>query len=212
MSKTSKLDRETIVGTWAYWSLKDFYVAFDIENKFSVYSTFFCHQGLEKMCKAYLIGTKASRYESLSIQVARKEVNDIAKNECGHDLREMIKNLISYNVLHENIFKNKYAKYGNKDVTGKSIIKILEKAYLECRYPVPNPIHKNYPVKTKGLIIIYDSPLSSTKLRKFAYEVGLKIIEKIEKDFNMIIPREKFSTKINDEDWIRFRRIFFNDI
>ncbi len=163
------------------------------------------------MCKAYLLGKRSSEYESFPEQQGRKKVDNIAKNECGHNLNEMIKKLISYGVLDQNIFKNKYAKYGVKDITGKDITKILEKAYLECRYPIPNPVYKNYPIK-KGRIKIFDDPLGLSEPRKFAFEVGHKIIEKIEKNFNISIPKNKFYTNIDEKDWTRFRRIFFQDI
>jgi hypothetical protein len=127
----------------------------------------------------------------------------------GHDLQDMINKLISYAVLDQNILKHKYAKYGVQDINGNGIIRILEKAYLECRYPVPNPVYKNYPIK-RGRI--YDDPLGSSEPRKFAFDIGLKIIERIEKNFNISIPRENYYSHIDKEEWTRFRRIFFKDI
>lgn len=206
-----KLKREEVVRTWARSGIKDFCIVFHIENKFAHYSTFFCHQGLEKLCKAYLLGTRAAEYESASVSATKNRIDEIARNECGHDLEEMIMKLVSFKVLDKSIFKKKYATFGEKDITGKNIIRILEKAYLECRYPVPNPVHRNYPIKTKGQIKIFDSPIGSTKLRTFAYETGLEIIEKIGQDFNLVISRDKFSSSIDDGDWIRFRRIFFKE-
>lgn len=209
-----KLSRETVIELWVFCAIRDLHIAFYLEKYFRWYVLFFCHQGLEKLCKAYLLGIRSSEYESCPEQQGKQIVNRIAINECGHDLKDMIKKLISYGVLDQNIFRQKYAKYGVQDINGNGIIKILERAYLECRYPVPHPIYQNYPIKKrkKGQMKIFDDPLGSSEPRKFAFDIGLKIIERIEKDFNIPIPRENFYSHIDKEDWTRFRRIFFRDI
>lgn len=202
-----------VVKTWVRRGLRDFYMAFYLSDKFPFYTAFFCHQGLEKICKAYLIGTMASDYEHLPKQNAVIEIDKIAKDKkkMGHNLKEMMNKLVSLNVLDNDILLNKYTRCGKKDVTGKEIVEILESAYLECRYPVPNPVHKKFPLSGKGKNTIYWSPIGSSDPEKFAKEIGLKIIKKVESDFKIKIPRDKLSSAIDDKDWIRFRRIFFKD-
>jgi len=97
-----------------------------------------------------------------------------------------------------------------KKITGETIIEILEKAYDEYRYPVPEPISKKYPI-TKNGKVLWD-PLGATEPREFAFKVGLEVIIKIEQDFSISIPRERLPYSINEDDWIRFRRLFFKDI
>jgi len=208
------LKREDAVGTWARSGIKDFFIAFHIENKFPRYSTFFCYQGLEKNCKAYLLGTKAAEYENLPRQQAKEKIDKIVRDRktMGHGLKKMINDLISHSVLAREILTKEYGDLsygGGNKITGLKCMEILEKAYIECRYPVPGPISKSYLLpKYKN---IFWEPLGSSEPEKFAYEVGLTVIEKIGNDFNMAIPRDKFSSSIDDEDWIRFRRIFFKE-
>lgn len=157
-----KLDKKVVVKTWARRGVVDFYLGFEISEKVPWYPPFFYCQGLEKICKAYLLGTKASEYEPLSEQEAKKKIDGIAKNlsKClkqGHCLKEMIEQLISLHVLDKSVLTKKYANYGAQDITGEKIIEILEKAYTECRYPVPDSISKRYPL---GRNIKWD-PLAS---------------------------------------------------
>ena len=60
---TQRLDRTTVVKWWTRIGIKDYFVAFRLAEEFPAYSTFFAHQGLEKSCKAYLLGTYAEEYE-----------------------------------------------------------------------------------------------------------------------------------------------------
>lgn len=193
-----------MVSVWTDRGIEDFYIAFSIEENFRGYCTFFCHQGLEKLCKAYLLGERASEYESLPEVKAREEVNKIAK-DLGHSLEEMIKDLINKGVMAQGIMTKKYGY-----ITGEECIQILEQGYIECRYPVPEPIHKKYPLTNKkgqrmgGWL----DPLHSSEPREFAYDVGRAIIRRTEKDFNISIQRDR----VDDGNWTRFRRLFFEDM
>jgi HEPN domain-containing protein len=199
---------------WARAGVDDFYFVFFLEESggFSAYSTFFCHQGLEKICKAYLLGCRASEYETKEVTQAKKIIDEIARNKCGHDITEMIVSLVKNNVLNDHFLKKKYAEYDGKQVTGKDMIKILEKAYIEARYPVRNPVHENYPLLNKARLKIgYHSPIGSSEPRRFAFGIGLEVLKRIERDFNVTVPRENFKSSIPDNDWVRFRRIFFGE-
>ena len=85
-----KINKGSVVNLWVSYGIKDFYISFEFEaaNKWHEYSTFFCHQGLEKMCKAYLLATKAKEYESRTSGNALEKVNKIAKG-FGHDLQKL---------------------------------------------------------------------------------------------------------------------------
>ena len=209
-----KINKESVVMTWARAGVDDFYLVFFLEGSggFPAYSTFFCHQGLEKMCKAYLLGCRSLEYETKEATQAKKIIDKIARNECGHDITEMIGNLVKNNVLNDYLLKKKYAEYDGRQVTDKGMIKILEKAYIEARYPVPNPVHKDYPLLNKaGRKIGYHSPIGSSEAKRFAFGVGLEVMKSIERDFNVTVPRENFKSSIADIDWVRFCRIFFGE-
>lgn len=197
---------------WAFGGVEDFYIAFDISDRFRRYVAFFYHQGLEKICKAYLLGTMAPEYESKTEQEARMKVNELATG-MGHKLEEMINTLVNCQVLDKSILEKSYGDFDGKAITGEKCIEILKRAYLECRYPVPKSVYENYPLSNKKGKAIggYWDPVASSEIREFAYEVALRLIKKIEEGFNVSIPRYNFSTAIKDEDWIRFRRFFFKD-
>src|SRR3989304_9412941 len=127
-----KSNKQKITLTWILHGLKDFYISFEFEdaNKWHEYSTFFCHQGLEKICKAYLIATKAAEYEDLSEKQALERIDKIAKG-FGHELRKLMGLLCLKNVLSKADLLQKIGGY-----TGDELIDILEKAYIESRYPV----------------------------------------------------------------------------
>lgn len=193
MNNFLKLSREDVIKAWVRSGIKDFRIADDMSDKWPFYVAFFYHQGLEKLCKAYLLGTMASEYESLSRQEAKKRIDEIArdKKKMGHNLSKMIERLIEANVLDKSILTKKYKVMPVLEITGEKFIEILEKAYTECRYPVPDPVHKKYSLNNKGKV--HWVPRASSDLEEFAYQVRLIIIEKLEKDFNMTIPRDELS-------------------
>ncbi len=204
----STLTREDIVEAWVYSGMLDFYIAFFMSNKnFHEYSIFYYHQGLEKVCKAYLLGARSAEYEALPEQEARKKVDVIAR-EMGHKLREMISQLIAARILDGDILKKKMCDLENKAIDGNGIIKFLEKAYLESRYLVPKFAYEEYPLSE---IEGWWDPITSCPLDDFADDIGLKVIQRIERDFSLSVSREKPRNAIEDEDWIRFRRMFFKD-
>lgn len=217
MDKT--ITKEKVVRLWTIRGIAEFYIGFDIWDRFAWYSAFFWHQGLEKFCKVYLLGTKSLQSENLREHQARKTIDEIVRREMGHHLIEMIDKLIAINVLDEEI-KTEVHHYFGKDFTGKELIEILEKAYEECRYPLtPVPIEPVYFTPEK---ISWRHPLSSRELMDFAFKTGLKILKRIEQDFNFITPRDnflitkdgervKFLTFVKDKDWMRFRRVFFRE-
>jgi hypothetical protein len=207
MSK--KLNKVTVVTMWARLAIQDFFIAFYLNDKFPWYSTFFCHQGLEKICKAYLLGTLAAEYKSLSFTEAKAKINKLAKDKrrMGHDLKGMIDKLISIDVLHSNVLTNKYA---GAPITGERIIEVLDSAYLECRYPVPFGVHEQYPIKNnKGKATGYWDPIGSSEPKIFANDLGLQIIKKIEQDFKVNIPNNRPITFLDDNVWQRFLKVFF---
>ncbi len=49
----SELGRQKILQTWIKSGIEDFYLSFELEERWHTHSTFYCHQGLEKICKTY---------------------------------------------------------------------------------------------------------------------------------------------------------------
>ena len=200
-----------------YYSLSEgtsVLIAFQIDEEFPFFVAFLYHQGLEKISKGYLLGHRSVEYESLPFQQAKEIIDQIVrdKKKMGHNLKGMIQKLITLKVLEEDVFKKRYLiSDDTKFNTRAECIEVLEKAYFECRYPVPNPSYTKYPIAGSNG---HWYPIGSSEPKDFAYHTGLKIIKKAEQDFNLTISKDKstYSAMLKDEDWLRFRRIFFEDI
>lgn len=200
-----KITKESTIRLWASHGIKDFFISFEFEdnNKWHESSTFLCHQGLEKISKAYLLATRAAEYENLRAEVAFNKINKIAK-EFGHAIDRIICQLILSNVLTSEDISQQIGGY-----SGRELIDILEKSYIESRYPVPNPTYKKYPIVHKGKHKIYADPIRETAPIQYARRLASAIMKKIETDFSMTISKDKISNKIDDKEWERFCNIFW---
>jgi len=88
------------------------------------YRIFLLQQGLEKFCKAFLIGSQRHQYEHLDSNKASKWIDDFSRS-FGHDLRVLI-GLASIGI------KGLESWLGDE-----ALIDILNRAYEEGRYPIP---------------------------------------------------------------------------
>ena len=199
---TPTITRRDAVSAWVRSGIIDFCLYFELDEKWYYYNAFFLHQGLEKLCKAYEIGKRASEYEGRPEQDALVIIEQMVK-KLSHKLEPTLSELVDSKVISMSDWK-----IGGKDWT--QIIGILEKGYEECRYPLPiSPVYRSYPMKgKKGL---YEDPLPSTDLRDLAYNIARQIIKKIEAEFSIPISRDKttFNRSIDDGQWERFCRLFF---
>lgn len=197
------MNRNDVVREWVRSGIIDFYLYFELDEKWYHYNAFFLHQGLEKLCKAYLLGERASEYEGLrNEKVVRRKVEDMAK-QMGHDLNSMLKVMKRKNLITKENFKLGKEPRPNA-------IKVLLHGYEQCRYPLPvEPVHTKYPVKGKAGF--YNDILASSNLRKAVYPIARQILERIQSDFSIDIPKRKatYNNKIDDKQWERFCRLFF---
>ena len=98
LEKTPGLDKQEILRTWIKSGIEDFYLSFELEERWHRHSLFYCHQGLEKICKAYHIGKYLKRLENFNDESALKQVDRIAKS-LNHKLFQMVKCLQSRRIL-----------------------------------------------------------------------------------------------------------------
>lgn len=199
-----KLSKEIVVITWFIRGLEDIFFAFRANSPFR-YEPYFNTMGFEMICKAYLLATKASEYESLEKNAAINKIDKLARY-WGHNIDIMvdeIKNSIN-DPEFTSILSNSYDSY-----TGDQFVKVMESAYLECRYPVPNPIHERFPID--GHPEMYWEPLCSSGLGKFCFAFTRKIIIYLKKRFNIIIPKNEFDKIITGEAGVRFCNLFLKD-
>lgn len=211
MSNLSQIG-EAVVRSWVRRGLHEFYLGYYISPSYKgqtwTYHNFLYHQGLEKIGKAYILGAKENHYKSLSEKDAKEKVDEIAK-ALRHGLKYLINELISYGALKEQELSSpityernrKSAKKGRDGIeNGWKMIELLEKSYIECRYPVPEPVHTKY--KTSFF------PLSSSGLDDFALKLGRIILLRIRERFEMIFTRRDVSSINDDYAYGEFCKLF----
>ena len=202
------MDKETVILTWVKSGIQDFYLSFELESQWQRYSLFFCHQGLEKICKAYYLGECSLRWESLDDESALKEINKVAKT-LGHDIRCFVKYMQSREILPPYTTNHPYYSEDN-------LLDSIQAAYIEARYPVPKPFHLARDREGKERFRISSAPnnwyhdlLGETAPLKYARSMARALLKRIELDFSVRSPESKFSDKISNDNWTRFTNIFF---
>lgn len=62
--------------------------------------------------------------------------------------------------------------------TGNQFRNVVERGYMESRYPTANPIYRQFPVKkySKAGAKLFLDPLASSGLHKFAYRLSQEIL------------------------------------
>jgi hypothetical protein len=207
-NEVSGPDRQEILQTWIRSSIEDFYLSFELENRWYRHSTFYCHQGLEKICKTYHIGKYLKHLENFKAESALIQIDRVAKS-LNHNLFQMVKCLQSRRILPTYTVSRPYSE--------DDLLQGLEAAYTEVRYPVPHPFHltKDQHGKERfripsATLKMYHDPLAETAPLKYARSMASALLKRIETEFSVRIPDSKVSGKISDKDWTRFTNIFFN--
>jgi hypothetical protein len=206
MNLRGTLTREEVVFDWLRMSISDFFFAFRIDGPFVRYAPFFNAMGFELMCKAYLLGCRASDYETLSDQEAARKVYQIARKELAHKLSDIIADIKNRKPSGKlaDILSKKFDGF-----SGREFVKTLEAAYLECRYPMPERIYRKFPfAELPGM---YEDPIYSSGLRKFCYATAREILTYISDDFSIKVPRTFLGNLRPKTTYKRFRRLFFAD-
>jgi hypothetical protein len=197
-----KMSRKRAVTTWTGFAMDDFLIAFFALEAWRRYQPFFLAQGVEKICKAYLIGQRYSEYEMMDFEKAKTTIHKIAK-DLSHGLNGLIKEVQKTITGISGLITK-----GWDGFTGDQIIDALQAGYTEVRYPVPISISRKHPVR--GERNMYWDPLMSSGLEKFSFAVSKAIIDAIEKEYRLKIPRSNvYNTTISDRDWTRFFNLFF---
>lgn len=206
-SNVSEMDKQKILQAWITSGVEDFYLSFELEDRWHRHSTFYCHQGLEKICKTYHIGKYLKHLENFKAESALIQVDRVAKS-LNHKLFQMVKCLQSRRILPAYMTSRPYSE--------DDLLQGLEAAYTEVRYPVPSPFHltrdqygkERFRIPSKTLRMYHD-PLGETAPLRYARSMANALLGKIETEFAVRIPDSKVSSEISDKDWKRFANIFF---
>jgi len=208
MGQSKLIDPDLVVLIWVTMGIEDFFFSFRMSEKVghSRYGPFINAMGFEMVCKGYLLATKRSEYEGLGDRQAKIKVNKLAKdmNHKVTDLVEEIKESIGQDKVQP-LLDKKYNGY-----TGSKILKAIEAAYSECRYPVPTPFYEgDKDFKVPGLKNAYFDPVYSSGLHRFCYEFCRLILSDLKSNFGITIPESWLKQKITGDEGRRFGNLLF---
>lgn len=160
--KINSLSRDRVAKTWVFRALSDVFFAFASDDPaFESQAKFSEIMGLEKFLKAVLLYHRHKEYESLPLTNARVKLDKIAR-ELGHEVRQLLKKLPESCIQDvERIKSGGYDGYG-----GEGLLVAVEQGYTETRYPVPVPVHNNFPIGETGFS---HDPLGSSAFTDFVY-------------------------------------------
>jgi len=205
MNNKRLLTKDEVVRVWLYRGIEDFFFAFKNDVSFVRYGPFFNYMGLELVSKSYLLGCRATEYENEPYKNGLLKVNSIAKS-FSHKIGDIILEIEqrkpsgTIGTILSRTFEG---------IAGATIVEILPSVYLECRYPVPDPIYRKFPIPgKKGMFI---DPVGATGLRSFCYAIALEILAYIRDDLGLKIEQaflERFKPKTT---YRRFQNLFFGD-
>lgn len=198
--------RDTVL-VWAFRSIEDFFFAFKLDYP-DRFGPFFDAMGIEMMLKAYFLAEHACEYENLPENELAKKVNEIAKN-LNHRLEVLVR------VVNKGPPDERLAEVLTLDFDGykgKKMLRALEAAYIECRYPVSSPFHKKTPLLGKDGKHIrgaYEDPINSSGVSKFAYSVARILLDWIREKHGIALPRGYLVKLVAGDAGRRFCNLFF---
>lgn len=200
------LDRNLVVLTWLLRGIEDLFVAFSkFDESFSRYASFLNAMGFEMIAKAYILAICPKEYEGLQEKQAISRIDELGR-KYGHDPNNLIE-LIKASIDQEKLDKILIRRYDG--FTGHQFLNVIKAAYLETRYPVPNPIHEQFPnPKYKDS---YWEPLFSSGLQKFCFAFSREIIVALRKDFGICLTKSKLNERVSGEAATRFYTLLFED-
>lgn len=207
--KREAMKREYVVNAWVRSGIRDFCLYYELDDRWYDYNAFFLHQGLEKLCKAYLLGARSFQYRDLSDGPAREKVEKMAK-KLGHDLLDLLHQLDKASIV--SIAQLNKPRSAIAPQTGRQVIEVLQKAYEECRYPLPpSPSHRKFPVKGKPGWFHYCRAESG--LRKVVCPLACQILSGIKSQFTIDLGSTKasYNAKMDDRHWTLVTKCLFGD-
>ncbi len=214
MEKSQIIDHDLVVKIWLTRGIECFFLSFRVSemDRNLGFDQFLNAMGLEMICKGYLLAIHREKYKGLVEKEANEKINELAKH-WGHDVKKLIKK-IKKNIGEEKIqpflereFKGFEQK--NKNLS-KTVLSGIEAAYLECRYPVPQPFYKDKGFKVTGVENAFFDPLCSSDIHRFCYEFCRVILTDLKEIFGIGIPESWWNQKITDDAGRRFENLFFN--
>lgn len=142
------MNRVDVASEWIYSGISDFYFAFCVKDgKFQTYATFFDIMGTEKICKALLLFHNAAIYKGVHKQAAKERIEKKLKKHWRHSLQKMLNDIEAIIGSHKvrDILSASFDGF-----TGSEFVVVIERGYMESRYPSANPVYREFPIGRKG--------------------------------------------------------------
>lgn len=166
----------------------DYFVAFELKRLVN-YRLFPLHQGIEKLCKAYLLAKRASEWVELEPEVARAKWIERCVRGCGHDLWDLVKQVA------DDFPQMIGFVAGDRN---KSFLDLLTMAYEESRYPKPTG-QSIWDKHGFPALVTYHN-------EEQAYALGSIVLDGIREHFQIAYPtKAPVYSGIDLGDWERFR-------
>lgn len=202
-----KIIRDIVVTTWYSRGLEAFFVAFNASSS-ALYEAFLYTMGVELMTKSYLLAMRADEFEGMELEERKACIDKMMRErKNGHQLRKMA-TAIQDDSEDEDFTSLMNSVFRTSGKTGMTFLRIMEAGFLECRYPVPESISRDFPVD--GCPGAHWMPLHSTEIRDFSFPYARSILRLLNDQYGIKIPRERYKNIINDEAGERFTNIFLN--
>jgi len=179
-----------VVQAWCKRAMLDYVVAFQLEHLVTD-RLFPLHQGIEKLCKAYLLAKHAAEWTHLTSESERASwIEKFVKNG-KHDLWVLVGRVA------ESVTQVSGYVSGDRE---KNFLDLLSMAYEEARYP--KPIGQS----------IWDKhgfpALISDRNEKQAYGLGSSMLNAVESQFGISCPLDQpIDSGIELDDWRRFMNL-----
>jgi len=196
--KGDNLTIREVVGSWTQRGLEDLLQGFQHgEGKFDRYGPYFLSQGLELLCKAYLLGKDSDSFLNLSYQSGLESLEQVAKGY-GHRLADLLER------ISETRTDSRVNFYLSKDYdgySGKQVVKTLQMAYTECRYPLSSKqASDDFPLEDyKNL---YSNPIWSSGLQKCCFDITRDLLIFINEEFSLNFDRVEIKRLFGEEHFV----------
>lgn len=165
--------------TWFFYGICDLYFSFHSDEwVFDYHSAFFAIMALEKHLKAYLIYSRKNEFKSLNEKQEMDKALEIARSYSHNFVKmtEEVENLIPNNAFTKLLDKN------HDGYNGRELVKVLQKAYMETRYPTNQNVSLSFPVGDPGM---YHNPLVSSGLHHFIQSCCICLVSNLETFIDM---------------------------
>jgi hypothetical protein len=198
------LDRNLVVLTWLLSGIEDLFMAFSkFDQPFSRYRPFLNAMGFEMIAKAYIFSLCPNEYENLPERKAKARIDELGR-KYGHDPKRLIE-LIEYSLGKEEI--DKLLDDNFDGFSGRQFLDVIKAAYFQSRYPVPKPIHEEFP-HPECEKLFWD-PLFSSGLEKFCFAFARTIILSLRYQFGITLSTSNLQERVFGEAATRFYNLLF---